>query len=64
MQFNGRSTASYWLVAFAQGASAHAVRVKLTGFYDLVPPGEPGNEARLIANVPAAEARPDFKPPQ
>jgi hypothetical protein len=38
------------------------IRVKLSGFYDLVPLGEPGNEARIVANVPAAEARPDFKP--
>ena len=39
------------------------IGVKLTGFYELVPPGEPGNEARIVANVPAAQARPDFKPP-
>ncbi|HVY89919.1 MAG TPA: hypothetical protein VG942_13700 [Hyphomonadaceae bacterium] len=39
------------------------IRVKLTGFYELVPPGEPGNEARIVANVPADQARPDFKPP-
>ncbi|MCR5878722.1 hypothetical protein [Phenylobacterium sp. J367] len=36
------------------------VRLKLAGFYDLVPPGEPGNEGRVIANVPAAQARPGF----
>ena len=40
------------------------IRVKLTGFYELVPPGEPGNEARIVANVPAAQARPDFQPPR
>ena len=34
------------------------VRLRLAGFYDLVPPGAPGNEARIVANVPAAEARP------
>ena len=33
------------------------VRLKLSGFYDLVPPGQPGNEAGVIANVPAARAR-------
>ena len=38
------------------------VRVKLTGFYDLVPAGEEGNLAGIVANVPAAQARPDFKP--
>lgn len=40
------------------------VRVKLAGFYELVPSGQPGNEAGIVANVPAAQARPDFKPPQ
>ena len=29
------------------------VKVKLAGFYELIPPGEAGNEARIIANVPA-----------
>jgi hypothetical protein len=38
------------------------VRVKLSGFYDLIPSGEPGNEAGVIANVPAAEARPKDDP--
>jgi len=32
------------------------VRIKIAGFYDLVPQYEAGNEAGLIANVPAAEA--------
>ena len=40
------------------------VRVKLTGFYDLIPAGEEGNLAGIVANVPAAQARPDFKPDQ
>ncbi|MEQ1783872.1 MAG: hypothetical protein ABMA14_21145 [Hyphomonadaceae bacterium] len=44
------------------GDSPVVIRVKLTGFYELVPAGEPGNEARIVANVPAAQARPDFKP--
>ena len=34
------------------------VRVRLAGFYQLIPLGEPGNEAAIIANVPAAKARP------
>jgi hypothetical protein len=32
------------------------IRLKLTGFYDLIPPGQTGNEKRIIANVPAAQA--------
>jgi hypothetical protein len=39
------------------------VRVKVSGFYDLIPPGETGNEAGIIANVPAAQARPGYKRP-
>jgi hypothetical protein len=38
------------------------VRVKLSGFYDLIPSGQPGNEAGVIANVPATQARPDEDP--
>ena len=38
------------------------VRVKLTGFYELIPSGEEGNLAGIIANVPAAQARPDIPP--
>ncbi|WP_309092824.1 hypothetical protein [Phenylobacterium sp.] len=34
------------------------VRLRLAGFYDLVPAGQPGNEAGVLANVPAARARP------
>jgi hypothetical protein len=34
------------------------VRLRLSGFYDLVPAGAPGNEAGILANVPAAQARP------
>lgn len=34
------------------------VRLKLAGFYDLIPAGQPGNEAGVTANVPAAQARP------
>ena len=39
------------------------VRLKVSGFYDLIPPGETGNEAGIIANVPAAQARPGYKRP-
>ncbi|HVI31353.1 hypothetical protein [Phenylobacterium sp.] len=34
------------------------VRLKLAGFYDLIPAGQAGNEAGIVANVPAAKARP------
>lgn len=40
------------------------VRLRLSGFYDLVPAGEPGNEAGIVANVPAAQARPATPSPQ
>ena len=36
------------------------VRIKLAGFYDLIPSGQPGNEAGIIANVPADKARPEL----
>jgi hypothetical protein len=35
------------------------VRLRLAGFYELIPSGQPGNEAGIVANVPAAEARPE-----
>ncbi|MEW5686871.1 MAG: hypothetical protein AB1942_18285 [Pseudomonadota bacterium] len=34
------------------------VRLRLSGFYDLIPSGQAGNEAGIVANVPAAQARP------
>ncbi|MBU1379142.1 MAG: hypothetical protein KKE02_01675 [Alphaproteobacteria bacterium] len=34
------------------------VKLRLAGFYTLIPSGQPGNEAGIVANVPAAEARP------
>lgn len=37
------------------------IRIRLAGFYDLIPAGAPGNEAGIVANVPAAQARPDSK---
>jgi hypothetical protein len=38
------------------------VRLKLAGFYELIPSGQAGNEAGVIANVPAAQARPKVDP--
>jgi hypothetical protein len=40
------------------------VRLRLSGFYELVPPGQPGNEAGIVANVPADKARPATSSPQ
>lgn len=37
------------------------IQVKLSGFYELVPAGQEGNLAGIIANVPGAQARPDFQ---
>ena len=34
------------------------VRLRLSGYYTLIPAGQPGNEAGILANVPAAKARP------
>lgn len=44
------------------GEKPVVIRLKLTGFYELIPSGEEGNLAGIIANVPAAEARPGFSP--
>ncbi|MDP3491726.1 MAG: hypothetical protein Q8R82_01330 [Hyphomonadaceae bacterium] len=46
------------------GDAPVVIRVKLTGFYELVPSGQEGNLAGIVANVPAAQARPDFQPNQ
>jgi hypothetical protein len=35
------------------------IRLRVSGFYELVPSGAPGNEAGVAPNVPAAQARPD-----
>lgn len=43
-----------------QSVNPVIVKVKISGFYELIPPGETGNEAGIHANVPAAEA---FGPP-
>lgn len=40
------------------GETPVVVRVRLAGFYELVAAGQPGNEAGIVANVPAAQARP------
>lgn len=34
------------------------VKLRLAGFYELIPSGQPGNEAGIVANVPAAQGRP------
>lgn len=34
------------------------VKLRLAGFYELIPSGQPGNEGGIVANVPAAQARP------
>jgi hypothetical protein len=39
-----------------QSVNPVVVRVKISGFYELIPPGETGNEAGIIANVPADKA--------
>ena len=43
-----------------QSAKAVVVKIKLSGFYELIEPGDTGNDAGIYANVPAAEA---FGPP-
>jgi hypothetical protein len=50
-----------WLFSNSSDAPI-VVRVKLAGFYELIPSGQPGNEAGVIANVPAAQARPKVDP--
>ena len=39
-----------------QSAKAVVVKIRLSGFYELIEPGDTGNEAGIFANVPAAEA--------
>lgn len=38
------------------------IRIRIAGFYELIPSGEAGNEAGVTANVPAAQARPKVDP--
>ena len=35
------------------------IRIRISGFYRLIRAGSPGNEANVVPNVPAAQARPD-----
>lgn len=39
-----------------QSGTPVVVYLKLAGYYELIPAGEPGNEAGIVANVPASEA--------
>ena len=39
-----------------QSANPIVVHLKISGFYQLIPPGETGNEGEIIANVPAEKA--------
>ena len=39
-----------------QSVNPVVVRVKISGFYELISPGQTGNEAGIIANVPADKA--------
>ncbi|MBI1361697.1 MAG: hypothetical protein GC155_15575 [Alphaproteobacteria bacterium] len=49
---------------FSNGGDTDVViHLKVSGFYELIPPGETGNEAGIIANVPANQARPGYKRP-
>jgi len=41
-----------------QSVNPVVVRVKISGFYELIAPGEAGNEYGVIANVPAERALP------
>lgn len=63
LQQNGALTAPFdgiqgWQFSNSSEQPA-VVRLKLAGFYDLIPGGQSGNEASVVANVPAAQARPD-----
>lgn len=40
------------------GEKPVVVNLRLAGFYELVPAGQPGNEAGIVANVPATQSRP------
>jgi len=39
-----------------QSGDQVVIRLQLSGFYELIPPGETGNVGGILANVPAAEA--------
>jgi hypothetical protein len=40
------------------------IRIRLNGFYDLVAPGEDGNELGIVANLPAGEVKPRMMVPK
>jgi hypothetical protein len=46
-----------------QSANAVVVHVKISGFYELIPPGDVGNESGIIANVPADKAFGEIEDP-
>lgn len=49
-----------WLFANL-GDGRAVVHLKLAGYYELIPGGQAGNEASVVANVPAEQARPGLK---
>jgi len=51
-----------WLFSNSSDRTPMVVRLKLAGFYDLIPSGQAGNEAGVVANVPAAQSRPKVDP--
>jgi hypothetical protein len=52
-----------WYLQNQAGGPA-VVRIKLSGFYDLVPAGKPGNEFGIQANLPAAKVKEKMIEPQ
>ena len=38
------------------------IRLRISGFYELIPPGQEGNLGKVTANVPAAQARSGLPP--
>ena len=49
-----------WQFANA-GETGVIVKLRLAGFYELIPSGQPGNESGVVANVPADQARPTMR---
>jgi hypothetical protein len=47
-----------------QSVNPVVVKLRISGFYELIPGGEPGNEEYVVANVPAAEALQPPPPPE
>jgi len=48
-----------WMFANS-GEKPVIVRLRISGFYDLIPSGQPGNMSNVTANLPAAQARADL----